>query len=268
MFTETVQYKSVGDVTLNVHVFGAEEGKDRPAVIFFFCGGWNGFNADKFKHHSEYLAGRGMVCFNAEVRVREKHGTTPAECVIDGRSAMRWVRTNAPRYGVDPCRIAASGGSAAGHVSACVALVEGFDDERDDLSVSCRPDALVLFNPVLVVYDVERRVEMFGGEERAKALSPILSVGEGAPPCIVMHGLADETVSADEAVRFSEAMEKAGNRCDLRLYEGEGHGFFNWFEGDNRMFFETLTEMDLFLQSLGWLKGDSYVDRFDFSKDE
>ena len=178
------------------------------------------------------------------------------------------MRAHAVDYGVDPQRIAAAGGSAAGHVSACVALVEGFDDEQDDLSVSCRPDALVLFNPVLIVYDVERRVGIFGGGEQARALSPILHVREGAPPCIVMHGLADETVSPDEAVKFSEAMEEAGNRCDLRLYEGEGHGFFNWFEGDNPKFLETLTEMDLFLCSLGWIEGDPYTDRFKFSKGE
>ncbi|MFH1707241.1 MAG: alpha/beta hydrolase [Planctomycetota bacterium] len=139
---EIIPFKTIGTTTLHMHVFRPDaSGTDRrPAVVFFFCGGWNGFNATKLYPQSEYLASRGMVCLNAEVRVRQ-HGTTPAECVTDGKSALRWARANAARLGLDPARLAAGGGSASGHVCASLATIDGFDDPADDRTISCVPDA-------------------------------------------------------------------------------------------------------------------------------
>ncbi len=282
MQPEIVDYKTVGDVTLRMHIFPARRGHvpetpsaaakgdrhmspdKRPAIVFFFCGGWNGFDAAKMFPQSEYLVSRGMVAFNAEVRVCETHGTTPTECVIDGKSALRWVRAHAAEYGVDPDRIVASGGSAAGHVSACAALIDGFDDPADDLSVSPVPNALVLFNPATNVHGLQRRVEMFGGEERARALSPVLHVRPGAPPTLVMHGSADDVVLPEDAVEFTKVMQAAGNRCELKMYDGAGHGFFNWFDGTNPMFTDTVRDMDIFLASLGYITGEPTIDWFTY----
>ena len=120
-------YKHIGKTTLNLHVIGPPNGAAGdalPAVVFFSCGGWSRFDATKFFPQSRYLASRGVVCFNAEVRVEPEHGTTPTECVVDGKSAVRWVRAHAAEFGVDPGRIAAAGGSAAGHVTACCGVIE------------------------------------------------------------------------------------------------------------------------------------------------
>ena len=89
-----------------------------------------------------------MVAMAAEYRVKSRHNTTPFECVMDGKSALRWIRKNAAKLGVDPERIGAGGGSAGGHVAAAVATVPGLNEEGEDLSISCLPDTLVLFNPV------------------------------------------------------------------------------------------------------------------------
>jgi acetyl esterase/lipase len=264
-------YKEIGDVSLNIHLFQPDEKdfpKPRPAIVFFFCGGWNGFDASKFYPQSSYLIQRGLACFNAEVRVEQVHGTTPMECVIDAKSAIRYVRAHAEEYGIDPERIAAGGGSAAGHVTACCGIIEGFDQENEDLSVRSRPDAMVLFNPAVDTTTLQRRIDRFGGLEQARSLSPIHHIKPGNPPAIVMHGHADETVLVDQAVRFEKAMTEAGNRCDLRLYDDQGHGFFNYFEGDNPMFTETLKETDIFLTSLGYLEGDEFVEKFVYTPPE
>ena len=68
--------------------------------------------------------------------------------VKDGKSAVRWIRANAARLGIDPDRLAAGGGSAGGHVAAATATTQGIEEEGEDTSVSSRPCALVLFNPV------------------------------------------------------------------------------------------------------------------------
>jgi acetyl esterase/lipase len=258
-------YKTVGDTVLNMHIVGANRPSDgpKPAIVFFFCDTWLGFEASKHYPHSMYLASRGMACFNAEVRVAPIHGTTPVECVIDGKSAVRWVRSHAGSLGVDRNRIAVAGGSAAGHVSACCGLVDGFDDPQDDNpSVSSRPNAMVLFNPVLDTTELERRTNLFGGREVAHSLSPTKHVQPGAPPSLVMHGRDDNLVPAEQALRFKEAMVRAGSQCRVRLYDGQGHGFFNFFDGDNPLFVETLRETDRFLASLGYLEGPEWVDTF------
>ncbi|MBT3273548.1 MAG: alpha/beta hydrolase [Spirochaetales bacterium] len=260
-----VSYKNIGDFILRMHVIRPVQSFDtpRPAVIFFFCGAWTAFDATKFFPQSTYLASRGMVCFNAEVRVEPIHGTTAIECVMDAKSAVRWVRANAASLGITPDRVTVSGGSAAGHVAACCGVVDGFDDPADaSSSISSKPDAMVLFNPTLDTISLDRRIKRFGGLETARSLSPLHNVRPGAPPSLVMHGRADELVDVDETIRFGEAMVAAGNHCDVRLYENQGHGFFNYFDGGNPMFTETLREMDAFLVRQDFFDGKDRIDSF------
>ena len=114
-------YKTIGDVKLKMHIFYPEDHKPtdkRPAIVFFYGGGWKGGSVGQFGNQSRYLASRGMVAMCAEYRTQNRHKTTPFECVIDGKSAVRWARKNAARLGIDPGKIAAGGGSAGGHVAA------------------------------------------------------------------------------------------------------------------------------------------------------
>lgn len=261
-----VTYKTVGDVTLRMHVVGPAEGKDRPAVVLFFCGGWNGFDASKYFPQASYFASRGMVGFCAEVRVNARHKTTPTECVIDGRSAVRWVRSHAAEYGIDPNRIAAFGGSAAGHVSACAALLEELNDPADDPKVSARPNALLLTCPALDGEQSQKRIDHLGGPEKAKALSALAHVKAGAPPTLIMVGDSDQTTPLSESQAFQKAMVAAGSVCRIEVYRGAGHGFHNWFNGRGKHFPTTLRQMDAFLVSLDWLKGADTVDGFRYVK--
>jgi len=146
--TRKVVYKTVGDVELKLHVFepqGHSADDRRPAIVFFFGGGWKGGSPGQFYPHCIYLAHkRGMWAAAAEYRVKSRHGTTPIECVKDGKSAVRYIRSHANKLGVDPQRIAAGGGSAGGHVAAATATVDAFNEDSDDMSVSAVPDALTI----------------------------------------------------------------------------------------------------------------------------
>jgi acetyl esterase/lipase len=197
-----------------------------------------------------------MVAMTADYRVRDRHNTLANACVEDGRSAIRWIRAKAKQLGVDPQRVAAGGGSAGGHVAACLGAIRESDE-----SASSRPDALVLFNPALVLapisgkypIDDDRQAEL---RERLgvdpQALSPYHHASQDDPPTIVFHGTADTAVAYRTAELFTEAMKSAGADCRLVGYEEMPHGFFNYGREDGK-YDETLGEMDRFLASLGYL---------------
>lgn len=272
--TREVVFKTIKDVKLKLGIFepeGLKATDSRPAIVFFFGGGWNQGSPHQFYAHSKYLASRGMVAISAEYRVKSRHDVTPFECVTDGKSAIRWVRANADKLGIDPDRIAAGGGSAGGHVSACTGVIDGLDEPDEDTSVSSKPNALVLFNPVLVVpwrdestmtdEQQERIMERFGGRN-PNGISPYHHVTPDDPPTIIFHGEADTTIPIRTARMFVEAMEKAGNRCELVAYEGKGHGFFNYGRDGGQAFYDTVRKADEFLTSLGYLQGPPTLDQF------
>jgi len=253
-----VVYKTIGEVELKLHIFeppGRDVKESLPAIVFFFGGGWVGGTPTQFYHQCDYLASRGMMAISAEYRVKNRHSTTPFECVADGKSAVRWVRANAARLGVDPAKIAAGGGSAGGHVAACTGVIEGLDEEDEDRSISSRPNALVLFNPAVDLIELSKKRRSDERFNRVKEISPLQHVKKGVPPCIIFHGIADRTVPFESVERFSKAMKEAGNVCELVPFEDKGHGFFNYGrDQDNSSFEKTVRAADEFLTSLGYLK--------------
>ena len=142
--------RSVGGRDLKLHVFdpAPETRKPMPAVVFFFGGGWKGGTPSQFYHQSKYLAGKGVLAISADYRTERNGGVPPSECVKDAKAAIRYVRAHAKELGIDPERIAAGGGSAGGHLAAATGTVVGFEHDREDLSISSRPNAMLLLNPV------------------------------------------------------------------------------------------------------------------------
>jgi acetyl esterase/lipase len=262
-------YKTVGDAKLSLYIFAPSVhgvGDKSPAIVFFFGGGWANGSPVQFEQQCRYFAGRGMVAITADYRVKSRHDAKVEDCVEDAKSAMRWVRAHAAELGIDPARIASGGGSAGGHLAAAVATVEGFDAAGEDISVSAKPNAMVLFNPAMMLApmagDAVKGADMlaklrdqFRGDPAA--VSPVHHVKSGQPPAILFFGTNDALLEG--ARDFERLYKEAGNRCDLKTYEGQGHGFFNFGRGDGRYYRETLREADRFLTSLGWLKGEPTV---------
>ncbi|MFO7821700.1 MAG: alpha/beta hydrolase fold domain-containing protein [Lentisphaeria bacterium] len=265
MFDNLICYKTIGETQLKLHIFNppSHSAADRrSAIVFFFGGGWVGGTPEQFYPHCRHLADLGMVAIAAEYRVENTHQASPRECVKDGKSAIRWVRRHAVELGVNPQMLAAGGGSAGAHVAAAAAVTEGFEEEGDDRAVSCRPNALVLFNPVFDNgpggYGHERVKEYW------QAFSPLHNIDSDTPPSVVFLGTRDRHVPVETAKKYKQTMENNGCRCDLHLYEGQAHGFFNFANTDN--YNRTVAEMDSFLNELGYLSCDG-TDFFTPEKD-
>lgn len=253
---ERFVYKTVGGVQLSLGLFKPDRCEDSaalPCIVFFHGGGWRGGAPGQFQPHCLYLASRGMVSISAEYRLTGVHGTSPRECVMDGKSAIRWVRRHAGRFGIDPGRIAAGGGSAGGHVASACATLAGFDEPDEDPTISSRPDALVLFNPVF-----DNGPDGYGHDRVAeywKEFSPLHNVAPGVPPAIVFFGSEDGLVPVATAREFKKRMEDAGSQCDLWIYDGQPHAFFNYRGGENPYYYATVYEADRFLTRLSYLQG-------------
>lgn len=257
---DRVTYKTIDGNALDLWVFTPSADEPRPAVIFFFGGGWRQGTPTQFVEQSKWLASRGMVAIIADYRVSSRHQTTVIDAVADARSAVRFVRTNAQRWNIDSRRIAAGGGSAGGHLAAATASIDAFDAADDPAEVSAEPDALILFNPALALGSIPG-IEVPAGRlaalrERVGTdptdVSPSHNLDESLPPTIVLHGTADRVVPYLTAEHFCDAARALGRTCRLVGYDGEGHGFFN--HGRSReMFQATMSEVDRFLVELGWI---------------
>ncbi len=209
----------------------------------------------QFYQQAKAFAAHGLVSMSAEYRVISRHKTTPFECVKDGKSAIRWVRKHAAELGVDPERVVAAGGSAGGHVAACTGVIEGYEEEGDDLSVSSIPNAMILYNPVTDTTENGYGLSAVG-QKRKTDISPCHHVRKGIPPTIIFHGTKDKTVPFENALRFSKHMEEAGNRCVLVPFENRDHGFFNgsFFRKVSDKDFTTTMEKGVeFLVDIGFL---------------
>jgi len=250
-----VVYKQAGERSLHLIIekpANWKAGANLPCVVFFFGGGWVGGSPNQFKPQSEHFASRGMVGIRVEYRTIPKGDAgPPVVCIQDAKSAMRYVRAHAPELGVDPARIAAAGGSAGGHLAAATALLPGHDDPQDDLKISPRPDALILFNPVADNGPGQWGHGRVG--ERYREFSPAHHINAKAPPAIIFLGEEDKLIPVKTVQNFAEGMKQHGVRCETIFYAGAGHGFFNRRAGDDRHFAATLAAADDFLVSLGWI---------------
>jgi acetyl esterase len=226
----------------------------RPAIVFWFGGGFARGSTAQFHAKAEYLASRGLVCVCAEYRVKDAHGTNIDSCAEDARSAMRWVKGHAKELGIDPGKVIASGGSAGGTLSLLVALGSAPDAADDDTKISPRPSALVLYNPAQGEPVMSR---IFGkGEARERVvrqIEPLNSPQKDMPPAIFFFGTGDRML--DTSREFCEKSIALGNHSELWIADGQGHGFFNrqpWHDA-------TLRKTDEFLTALGYLKGEPAI---------
>lgn len=261
-----ITFKKVDDIKLNLWIFNPPKHKinsEKPAIVFFFGGGWKNGTPNQFEKHCEYLASRGMVAIVADYRVLSRHKVLAHKCVSDAKSAIRWVREHASELGIDPNRIAAGGGSAGGHLAAATATLTDFDEATENLSISSKPNALALFNPALILAPIEIQDAKFnkkfeGIEKRVGAkpesFSPFHNIETGMPPTIIFHGTSDTTVPFKTVELFTNKMKEYGNSCTLIAYKGESHGFFNFGKKSNGAFIDTVNKMDAFFVSLGYLE--------------
>jgi len=246
---ERVPYGTAGAAGRELHLMlyrPLELGAARPGVIFIHGGAWRaGFPELEIRHAHE-LAARGWVAASIAYRLS---GEAPWPAALeDAKCAVRWMRANATRLGVDPGRIVVSGGSSGGHLGAMVALTPGrFEGTGGCEEHSSAVSAAVLF---CAVTDMRRRPAVPMAESPSSAFlgpeadervrsdaSPIDHVRGDAPPILSMVGGEDSIAPPEMAKAFHGRLIDAGATSELEIYPGLGHAFawLRWSETIDRM---------------------------------
>ncbi|WP_339922065.1 alpha/beta hydrolase [uncultured Cyclobacterium sp.] len=239
-------YKIVGNDTLKMDIYlSDEQKKDKPAIVFFFGGGWVSGSWDQFRPHALHFSKKGFVCILVDYRVSSRQKTSPFDAIEDAKAAMKYVKKNAVRLGLDSAKVIASGGSAGGHLAAATATIQGFEG-LENREISSKPIALLLYNPVIdngpAGYGYDRLAD------RYKEVSPLHNLHKGVPPTLFLLGTKDKLIPVATAEYYKTAMEKLGSYCDLILYEGQPHGFFNF--KNREIYDQTLIETEAFLKKI------------------
>jgi acetyl esterase/lipase len=197
-----------------------------PAVVVFHGGGWYMGAKERVVVTlcAPYLQ-RGFAVVNVGYRLAPRF---PAPAALDDAlSAVRWLRGNAPRFEIDPRRVAACGHSAGGHLALMTALAPGSDGlVRAVVNLAGVTDiAAMLDGPDAADYARIWVPPQVGRVELARRVSPLWNVRAGIAPILTVHGESDEIVPFSQAVRLTEALRAAGNDATLIPIPGGGHSF-------------------------------------------
>ncbi len=241
-------YGHAGDVDLKLDLARPKDGDGPfPAIVFIHGGGWVGGSRTSFRPKIELAAKSGYVAVTISYRFAQPDPDTqlgkvpfPAQ-IQDCKCAIRWVRSVAKTYHVDPERIGVIGASAGGHLSLLVGLADekaGLEGDGGHAEHSSRVRAVVnIFGPTDLVKAYEEAPAAQGflkalcqgtpkdAGKTYKAASPVTYVTKDDPPVLSLHGEKDPLVLAAQAKLLHETMKEAGARHELVILEGQGHGF-------------------------------------------
>lgn len=227
-----------------------------PVVVWIHGGGWRvGGKGDGRQVKPLVESGR-YAGVSIGYRLTDE-ASWPAQ-IHDCKAAIRWVRANADRYGLDPERIGVFGSSAGGHLSAMLGTTEGHPTLEGELGphvgVSSRVRCVVdFFGPTELLtmgtwHDNPGSPEskLVGGtlqemREVAIEASPLSHVSDRATPFLIIHGTADAVVPFEQSVKFHAALEAAGVESALHEMPEAGHGepqLSGAFDAEMREFFD------------------------------
>jgi acetyl esterase/lipase len=231
-----VEYGKGGDVSLKLDLYAPKErAKPLPAVVFIHGGAWRSGSRQMYHYYCVRFAEHGYVAATISYRLY-RVAPFPA-AVEDAKCAVRWMRANAAKLGIDPDRIGVAGGSAGGHLSMMVAYapdtpeLEGAGGHGDE---SSRVQAVVnIYGPTDLTTEFARGnravSDFLGGKsyddapETYRLASPITHVTKDDPPTLILHGSIDSTVPIEQAELLVERLKQTGLEYDYDRVEGWPH---------------------------------------------
>ena len=207
--------------------YPAENKKGNGAIIIFPGGGYSIRAAHEGVGYAEYLTANGIDCFVLQYRVSPDRFPYP---LLDARRAVRYVRANAEKYGIDPNKIAVMGSSAGGHLAAFVSTyTDPIDGEGVDAldELDFRPNAQILCYPVIDMMGHSGSFKNLLGENAAEicdSYTPSLICDAGTPPVFLWHTSSDPGVNVINSYKYAIRLRELNVPVEMHIYPVGGHG--------------------------------------------
>lgn len=240
-----------------IEFYPAENKKTDATVVIFPGGGYYVRAPHEGKDYAEFLNSIGMNAFVCEYRVAPSH--FPA-ILLDARRAVRFVRANSEKFGINPDKVAVMGSSAGGHLAALVSTYtdevngEGLDEVDNNPYL---PNATILCYPVIhhpVDNDIghwDSFYNFIGDRDKMEKFSPDLLVTENTPTAFIWHTSEDNGVSVINSYKYAEALKLHSVPHELHVFPYGGHGY-GLGRGDSHIS-QWSTLLKNWFVVLGWL---------------
>jgi len=210
--------------------------KKLPAVVVIHGGGFNDGDKDRRREINigSNLARNGFVAMSIDYKLWNKYAKSPTwpQSLHDAKTAIRWLRQNADRLGIDGDRIGAIGCSAGGNLVSMLAVTgpeDGLEPPGGDDKVSTRVQCAVdLYGAVDLLNYHDMKMFLKTREEDPesyKKASPTTYCGKGDSPILLIHGTGDETVDVSQSETFAKALEAGGVEHELIVIPDAPHTF-------------------------------------------
>jgi acetyl esterase/lipase len=200
-----------------------------PIVVCIHGGGWVVNRRIWFEPFAKYLAANGLAAVTIDYR--KMPAVELMDIVYDAKAAVRWVRANANKYGIDPDRIGAIGASAGAHLVALLGTTGGIpalEGKGGNPNYSSAVQAV--FGIATPAFTPEKRKEIAGRfgltENQAKLISPFENIDGSSAPLFLLHGTVDETVPPNNSQDLHDRYKEVGAHVELEWVPDEDHGFY------------------------------------------
>ena len=261
-------YADPGGAKLRMTMYVPRDGGTslRPGMVLIHGGGWILGTRYQQAWYCRQFARHGYVVMTIDYRLMPKYAFP--DCLHDCKEAVRWLRTNAAQYRIDPDRIVTFGASAGGHLAALLAATSPKDGLEGDSNLGASSDvraAISLYGAVdLAQYrdrplhgvlrvpskrffkDFTTRNGYARNGPALDAASPLTYAGPDTKPIMFVHGTSDHVVHYEQSERFHERLMACGVPTELIPVPHRGHGFdyIHWRER-RQLFGKMLEFLDL-----------------------
>ena len=238
MFTEFYLWHNTGDDSYNtvIRYYKPTDKKSDCAVVIFPGGGYYKLADHEGDGYAQFLSQNGISAFVVDYHIAPNYFPKP---LLDARRAVRFVRFNAEKFGIDTDKIAVMGSSAGGHLAALVSTYsDNIDGENIDNIDECsyKPNLQILCYPVINLYD--KTIAHIGSgdnltgdsyiesnnETLRRQLTPGFICDSTTPPAFIWHTFEDATVNVKNSLEYAAKLKDCGVDVELHIFPHGRHG--------------------------------------------
>lgn len=233
--------------------------RKRPLVVYVTGGGFIQAPKEAALNLRTYVAEAGFVVASIQYRT-VRNGANYRDGIGDVKSAIRYLRANADKYGIDPGKVAVWGESAGGYLVAMAGVTNGIKDfdignnldqssdvqavvdkfgPSDTSKIAADFDAHAKEadnandNPIAQYIGIARGSHVLDIQIATTSANPLTYAKASNPPFLIFHGSQDRLVSPSQTLMLHDALIAAGAPSTRYVLDQAGHGDLS-FLGDTQ----------------------------------